>query len=61
MNRNLQRDCDDDALIDQLNQNLAFARELKQEIMAGAGSATGAAAPAHLAEVFDTVDPGRRT
>jgi len=51
MNRNLLRDCDDDALLAQLDRNLALARELEREIMAEAGR-SGAAASSHLSEVF---------
>jgi hypothetical protein len=58
MNRNLLRDCDDDALLAQLGQNLALARELKQEIMAEAGR-SGAAASSHLSEVFAAMPPSR--
>jgi hypothetical protein len=58
MNRNLLRDCDDDALFAQLDRNLALARELKQEIMAEAGR-SGAAASSHLSEVFAAMPPGR--
>jgi hypothetical protein len=60
MNRNLQHECDDDALIEQLNRNLEFARELKQEILAEARSETDAAATSHLAEMFAALDPARR-
>jgi flavin-dependent dehydrogenase len=58
MNRNLLRDCDDDALFAQLDRNLALARELEQEIMAEAGR-SGAAASSHLSEVFAAMPPGR--
>jgi flavin-dependent dehydrogenase len=58
MNRNLLRDCDDDALLAQLGRNLALARELEQEILAEAGR-SGAAASSHLSEVFAAMPPGR--
>jgi hypothetical protein len=58
MNRNLLRDCDDDALLAQLDRNLALARELEQEIIAEAGR-SGAAASSHLSEVFAAMPPGR--
>jgi hypothetical protein len=54
MNRNLLRDCDDDALLAQLDQNLALARELVHEIRAEAGGAD-AAASSHLSEVFSAM------
>jgi hypothetical protein len=58
MNRNLLRDCDDDALFAQLDRNLALARELEQEIMAEAGR-SGAAASSHLSEIFAAMPSGR--
>ena len=60
MNRNLLRDCDDDALLAQLDRNLALARELKQEILAEAGH-SGAATSSHLSEVFAAMPPSRST
>ena len=51
LNRNLLRDCDDDALLAQLDRNLALAQELEQEIRAEAGRSE-AAATSHLSEVF---------
>jgi hypothetical protein len=54
MNRNLQRDYDDDALLTQLDRNLSLARELGQEIRAEAGCAN-AAATSHLSEVFSAM------
>jgi len=59
MNRDLQRDRDDDALLEQLEQNLQLARELKREIVeyASAGSAdlpiaSEGASTSHLKDVF---------
>jgi hypothetical protein len=60
MNRNLQRDCDDDALLTQLDRNLSLARELGQEIRAEAGCAN-AAATSHLNEVFHAMAPNSAT
>jgi len=60
MNRNLLRDCEDDALLTQLGRNLSLARELEQEILAEAGSAK-AAATSHLSEAFSAMPPGSAT
>jgi hypothetical protein len=54
MNRNLQRDCDDEALLAQLERNLELARALEQEIRAEAGCAN-AATTSHLSEVFSAM------
>ncbi|MBW2542578.1 MAG: NAD(P)/FAD-dependent oxidoreductase [Deltaproteobacteria bacterium] len=58
MNRNLLRDCDDDALLAQLGQNLALARELEREIRAEAAG-SGAADSAHLSGAFAAMAAGR--
>jgi len=54
MNRNLLRDCDDEALLEQLARNLELARELRQEILAEAGGANPAPT-CHLAETFAVI------
>ena len=54
MNRNLLRDCDDEALLKQLARNLELARELRREIMAEAGRANPAPT-CHLAETFAVI------
>ena len=56
MNRNLQRSCDDDALLAQLDQNLSLAQELAREIRAEAGCAN-AADTSHLSEAFYAMAP----
>ena len=58
LNRNLLCDCDDDALLAQLGQNLALARELEHEIRAEAAG-SNAAASSHLSEVFAAMARGR--
>jgi hypothetical protein len=60
MNRNLLRDCEDDALLAQLERNLELARALEQEIRAEAGGAN-AAATSHLSEVFSAMPPSSAT
>ncbi len=51
LNCNLLRDCDDEALFEQLARNLELARELRRKITAEAGCA--ATAPrSHLGETF---------
>ena len=51
VNRNLLRDCDDEALFEQPSRNLELARKLRRKIMAEAGRA--ATAPTcHLTETF---------
>ena len=51
LNRKLLQDCDDEMLLAQLDQNLEFARQLRQEIRAAAGRVE-AASTAHLSEMF---------
>ena len=64
MNRNLLRECDDEALLAQLAQNLQFARELRQEIVAeaslgdaGASHSADPASTTHLKAVFEALRP----
>jgi len=54
MNRNLLRDCDDEALLEQLARNLELARELRREILAEAGRADPAPT-SHLAQTFAAI------
>jgi flavin-dependent dehydrogenase len=60
LNRNLQRECDDNALLAQLDQNLSLAQALAQEIRAEARGA-GAATTSHLSEVFSAMAPSSAT
>ena len=54
LNRRLLRDCDDDELLVQLDQNLELARQLRSEIRAAAGM--GDEAPtSHLREMFSVM------
>ena len=51
LNRKLLQECDDGALLAQLDRNLELARQLRREIMAEAGRAE-AAPTSHLSEMF---------
>ena len=51
LNRKLLQDCDDEALLAQLDRNLELARQLQQEIRAAAGRVE-AAPTSHLNEMF---------
>jgi hypothetical protein len=58
MNRDLLRDYDDDALLAQLGQNLALARELEREICAEAAG-SGTADSSHLSGAFSAMRTSR--
>jgi hypothetical protein len=59
LNRNLQEECDDDALLAQLDRNLALVQQLKSEIEAEAALLPVAEQPAtaHLKQMFETLRP----